>query len=595
MKSKYTKIASLIVIALFLLMPMVVAEDGDYNIGDVNKDIKILDDGTAVITENITYSITGQVNGVYRTIGLSGDQSISNVTVETPGYYNTVEIENSTNSTIIKVWLYTDEDKTQKVNDADVEVVYHYNFNKGVKMYNDIAEFQYTSWSSDWGKSVEGMVVNVEIPGSSSNIEMWNNPENLVNNYSWINDSTLQVNYGSISSSDNAEIRILMPTDYFNSTDNMDVINQDAKAQIEEDQAEYARDNQIKDIAMDLTSVLLVALIVLPVGIYYKYGREPKIDYDLKYESQIPTNHSPMFINALIPGDVGEIDINGLQATILDLVNRKYYKMISTQTDNPVMKRTNKDTSELEQYEVDVINYLHQFENKDNIINFKDLENTDPTQFNRFFDAWKIDVNRHVDPVEVGKLFNNSGANISNLVSVLSIIVAAFVIIIIFMFDVGSNIVIPVVLSIFLIIESFILFCMSNKFMGQWTQEGRLFDARWKAFKNYITDYSLIKEYPPASVQVWGEYIVYATALGCAEEVSRIMKKYFEYVDVPQEYYDYDVVFLAYFGGLHMMHTSFYALSNPHGDVDGISDYGSFGDIRGPGSGGFGGGGGGTF
>jgi uncharacterized membrane protein len=40
-----------------------------------------------------------------------------------------------------------------------------------------------------------------------------------------------------------------------------------------------------------------------------------------------------------------------------------------------------------------------------------------------------------------------------------------------------------------------------------------------RILRKYIKDFSLIKEYPPESVKVWNKYLVYATALGIADEV----------------------------------------------------------------------------
>ena len=82
---------------------------------DAKESIVVLDDATTVVTDEITYSISGTVNGVTKIIPMSGQQSITNISVETPGYYNTLEVENSSNQITFKVWLYKDEQKTQKV------------------------------------------------------------------------------------------------------------------------------------------------------------------------------------------------------------------------------------------------------------------------------------------------------------------------------------------------------------------------------------------------------------------------------------------------------------------------------------------------
>ena len=109
-----------------VLAPISLADDGDYYIPTANKDILVNDDGSTQITEIIDYEIEGSVNGVYRDIPHASDQSITNVSVETPGYYNTLEVIEENGRTRLKVWLYTDKNKQHKTYDANVKVIYKY-------------------------------------------------------------------------------------------------------------------------------------------------------------------------------------------------------------------------------------------------------------------------------------------------------------------------------------------------------------------------------------------------------------------------------------------------------------------------------------
>ena len=138
-----------------------------------------------------------------------------------------------------------------------------------------------------------------------------------------------------------------------------------------------------------------------------------------------------------------------------------------------------------------------------------------------------------------------------------------------------------------LFIESIIIFSLPNTFAGKWTPEGKEFHDKWKNFEKYITDFSLIKERPPASIEVWGRYLVYAAALGCADEVSENMKKYFDLKEISQDYINSsDILFFTYYGGFNHMNSSFNSLVQTDSSSGGIGSVGG---------GGFGGGGGGTF
>ena len=86
---------------------------------------------------------------------------------------------------------------------------------------------------------------------------------------------------------------------------------------------------------------------------------------------------------------------------------------------------------------------------------------------------------------------------------------------------------------------------------------------------------------------MWGKYLIYAAALGCADEVSKNMKEYFDLGGVTGNYInDSNVVLFAYYGGFNHMESSLSSLIQ--------TDSGS-GGIGSVGGGGFGGGGGGTF
>ena len=125
-----------------------------------------------------------------------------------------------------------------------------------------------------------------------------------------------------------------------------------------------------------------------------------------------------------------------------------------------------------------------------------------------------------------------------------------------------------------------------NTFAGRWTLEGKEYHDKWKNFEKYLKDYSLIKEHPPASIEIWGKYLVYAAAMGCADKVTENMKKYFKVINVSEDYYyNSNAVMFAYYGGFNHLDSTFTALTPSDSSSDSISSVG----------GGFGGGGGGTF
>lgn len=62
------------------------------------------------------------------------------------------------------------------------------------------------------------------------------------------------------------------------------------------------------------------------------------------------------------------------------------------------------------------------------------------------------------------------------------------------------------------------LFAIAN-YMPRRTREGNNLDAKAKALKNWLKDFSALDERPPTDVKVWGEFMVYAYIFGVAEQV----------------------------------------------------------------------------
>ena len=63
------------------------------------------------------------------------------------------------------------------------------------------------------------------------------------------------------------------------------------------------------------------------------------------------------------------------------------------------------------------------------------------------------------------------------------------------------------------------VFVATRKGWVRRTSEGALLAARWEAFRRYLHDFSALEEAPPASLELWDTYLVYAIALGVASDV----------------------------------------------------------------------------
>lgn len=369
---------------------------------------------------------------------------------------------------------------------------------------------------------------------------------------------------------------------------------------------------------------LMIFISFIPVFIYLKYGREPKIDYDANYERELPFDDPPAIVNAICNSsleNVGEPNLNGYIATILDLIDRKYLILNS---ENNGKKESNlisidydKDFDDLWDFEKEIINFLSEYETNGVIdmrylslpsqVNaFQDLNKNweekyssreemvydylnevdrqrpyDKIAFQDFYKNWKENIKYSLwNDGNLKEFFSKKGDKYLKIFGIAGIISSISIVYFIFDYVAILYVFFLVLLYIFAAffmyilslkpdyrIEAIICFIITfsavfyvlwpiysynqnldfsanffiistiplgfsliaslvvpQKIFDHWSPYGKEYYERWMSFKRYISDYSLIKEYPPESVQLWNKYLVYATALGYAKGVRKAME-----------------------------------------------------------------------
>ena len=575
------------------------AADRSYSIPTLNMDLYLQNDGSIHVKETIHYSFSGTYNGVYRDIPLKDGQILQNVQVSTQGAYSNFQIINQTNQQQVKIFLYSDAAKTTPIVDKDVDVTLEYDLLHVLRFYNDITELQYKLVGEGWEVPIGQVNANIHVP-SSQGVQYWLNPPYYAKSSSW-QGNTLQVTGENIPSGDYLELSMAIPKSEFAASPTGGlIINQDALSQIEKIQKDYQNQLNFKNSLFTILAVLMILLLFVPAIIYWKYGREPKIDYHAEYERDIPTNDPPALVNAICgPGfskKIGEPDMDGFKATIMDLIDRKHLIMEKMPPakegyglDDSMYLKINyeKDKSSLERFELDVINFLGEFED-DGLISLDqisaDLSDRETARsFRDTYNDWKDDIkDRFLDNGQLDKIFLRKGDKYLKAYGVIGIVLAAIVFFFT-LFDPIPAARYTVITSILLGVVSIVSLILPEKIAGQWTTYGEEYDAKWHNFKKYIKDFSLIKEYPPESVAIWNKYLVYATALGAADAVRKAMELY-----LPQDQLNMsDTYMFHYYGGYLLLDSAFdtgmsTASAGSGGDFGGVGDIGG-GDIGGGG------------
>ena len=589
------RIAVLIILSLVILSTVnAIYADREYHIKDANLDLTVQKNGMLHVNESYLYSFDGTFNGVYRDIPLKPGQKIDNLHININGAYGNYTVDEQEGKAHITVYLWADKGHTQKIHDQDVEITYTYDMENVVTLYNDVGLLQFKLWGDGWECFVEGVTADIHLPGDSGN-EYYLNP-GYYNSSSSLNGNTIHAVSTKIPKGEFYELTALMPLDDFSSAPYANHINENGKDKIVKDISEYQSGVSFWEKLFNIFTLICLVSPFSMILVYLKYGREPKVDYDGIYEREPPTDDSPAVVNALYnSGSIGTPDMKGFESTIMDLIDRKIFKMDIESSEHTKDLILELDESRFDELSVDeraVFNLLKTF-SYDNILNVSQLSSklnneSNGKLFVEKFNQWKnIIKEQSIGEETISKYFSKRGKNISYAFVICGIIIAAIFFFMSSMSDIPSAMW-TIFASVFLAVVSIALLCLPDDIFGQWTPEGRTRFLKWKNFKKFLKDYSLIKEHPPESIAVWNKYLVYGTALGVADEVYESMKLCEPAVHDDDYYYGELYRFHSY-SGLIMLNSAFntgVSAANPSSGSDG--GWGGVG-------GGSGGGGGGAF
>lgn len=597
MNFKKTLCIMLLFFILFSTLAVVSADDDkSYRIDQAYIEMNIENNGLIHIDEIFHYTFQGSYNGIYRDIPLKTGEIVDNITVHTEGAYSVTKITDENGMKHLKIYLYADEAHTQPISDTSVNVYISYDLKNTIVLFNDVAGLQYKLWGDEWDVGTNSINAVVHVPGNE-NIEYFLNPQEY-NSSSDITNDTISITSTSIPSGEIYELIVLMPLDDFNNATYAKHANGMGREKIMHNIEDSINGRNFWNTSFIILGLLSLVSPIVAIFVYLRFGREPKVDYDGIYEREPPTDDPPAVVNALVDNsmNIGTPNMNGFEATILDLINRKVFELETRRDANTdltelFLKLNREKASNLTNHENTVFDIMEMFSDSHDIVNLSSLnsdlsDESNAQIFMEEYNEWQQDViYEYLDSDQLDSYFNNKGSKIMKILGVGGIILG----IIIFILGILTNLhngIFAIGGGIALAIFSLIVIFLPNDIFGHWTKKGRVFYLKWTNFKKFLKDNSLINEHPPESIVVWKQYLIYGAALGVADNVYKSMKLQ----EINLSDYDDDIFLYHHYGGYYMMHEAFLvgeSAANPSIDND-FSDFGDFG-------GGSGGGGGGAF
>ncbi len=590
MNVKKTFVIILLFLLLFSTLTLVSADDDrSYTIDQAFIELTVENNGLLHVDERYDYSFDGAYHGVYRDIPLKSGESINNIKVSADGAYPVLKESDDDGYKHLKIYLYSDAAHTKGIRDCRVSVHISYDMSGVVTLFNDVGGLQYKLWGDEWEVGVGSLSAIINLPGDNGN-EYYLNPQDY-NESSSISGDTITAQSSSIPKGEIYELLVLMPIDDFSDATYAKHVNQDGRDMIIKNLEDSINGRNFWN-----TSYVVLALlsILSPIGAiftYFKYGREPKVMYDGIYERELPTNDPPEVINALVENrtDIGTPNMEGFEASIMNLIDRKIINLyseenVSGKTNDLLLTFNHQKVNELSSSERILFNILTQF-SRDNVLNLSRLNGQLSSEsqaewFMKQIENWNSSVK---DMIDTDYYFDSKGSDMISAISIGGLVFGAILAILGFTTNLGNGIY-SLVAGIALVAFSLIIMRLDEDIFGRWTENGRVFYLKWRNFKKFLKDNSLIKEHPPESIVVWKKYLIYGAALGVADKVYDSMK-----LQVPNiSDYDDSLFMYHYYGGYGFWYSAY---NTSHSTINASSGSGGFGGF----GGGSGGGGGGAF
>ena len=312
----------------------------DYSLESGNANITVQSNGLVQVEESITYTFVGTFNEVFRRVYSPPDGYITNIrgycvdrlctfdVISVPGGYELIG-------------------KLSQPTPQEITFVVSYDYYRGLKVYDDVSELHYKMWGDEWEKPLNGLTANITLPiQDGDTVRYWLHPDTFAKQ-SILNENVITISTNTIPSREYYEILAVFPR--IDSPDSNFVSLQKGNG-LDKILAIEKKHETKKAIANIIYyfSILLAAIVVLfPIFIYLKYGREPKIDYFSLYEREPPTNSKPAVVNAIMMGKIGIPTLDGFVATVMDLVYHDYISLHDIKTDKKYLGLINYEVEDV--------------------------------------------------------------------------------------------------------------------------------------------------------------------------------------------------------------------------------------------------------
>lgn len=517
-----------LLISLFFVLPLSVIGKS-YYYPEINTEIHFTANGDAQVIQERTYAFEGSFSWAFVDFKKQGAYDIVfNQLLEKTeeGWQRLEPLElNSNQSSLYIRWGYSAQDETKTFR-LDYTII------GAVKRFQDVAEF-YWKVIEDEHEKIDRIIIKLFLPQPSPElfkvyIHSRAQPGTLT--FSEPKDQVL-IEQKGIPEDAFVEVRMLTAPAIF------PLVEPQAKNRYQAILKEEERNFVISSIRKFVFIPLgLLLMIVLPIAIlllfYFRYGREPKIDYQAIYEHEPPRPAPPVVLPVIFhqkphKSAMYQSIFQGMLATLLDLAvkglvsvqealkgNKRHYNFT---LERPESLRLDGIVSQIINFFFEEVSGGEKTFTDEAVKRYiKDRPTKTQSILSGLFDQainwWQKELG--------GDLLDLKSSNAYNtffLYLIPTLAIGVFLLIYglgaLFSLSNPISFILPIMFAIGLIV----IFAIAGRSILRWSPKAYLEQKRWANFRKFLTDFSAIEQAPITLLPIWEQYYVYAVALGVSQ------------------------------------------------------------------------------
>lgn len=570
---KIKKILLIILFAIFTLLVLSTKSNASLYLNNLDFYAEIDENGNMDVTETWTIDVSN-TNTLYKTfeVDYSKYSNITNIKVFEIG---------KGEFTKTSTWAYhiTKDYYFGGINsDGDYEIAWgvgldnssdtktymiSYTVVDAISKYNDCAELYWKFLGENFEIDASKIKGKIKLPShanSKEDIRVWGHVATLNGEIYATSTDTIEFNLQNYSGGNYVEVRVAVPRDIFGTVTK--TYNNDMLSNIIEEETKWADEaNAIREKQQKLARTIFIIVVVVGCGISLLLLRQT-VKYIKKLKNtkkDVPTQEYDYFrekpSKEATPADAiflynGGVRVpstsfgNVFSSTLLNLSLKGYFKITVEENEKgkeeTIIYLTKDNLEDLKYEDACIGRFLKIAIGNKEKITIKELQ--------KFIKNHATDVSRLIE--NSGKETENKNKNLEKYDEEKSKEKSNYVgiaIIYIFLAMFAFALFFPI--SILLMINA-ILAILINRKISSLTQKGLDEQEKWKGLKKYMEDFSLLDEKEIPALEVWEEYLVFATVFGIADKVIKQLKMVYPQIEEMENFNTASYVYI-------MSHTNF--------------------------------------